>query len=57
MAHTLKLVGTAERHDPWTDESEDAAPATVALLTPEELRSLIAAVIAEHERQELPKAA
>lgn len=57
MAHTLKLVGTAEWQDPWTDESEEVAAATVAMLTPEELRSLIAAVVADHDRPELPKAA
>jgi hypothetical protein len=57
MAHTLKLVGTTEWHDPWTDESDEVEPATVAMLTPEELRSLIAAIVAEHDRPELPQAA
>lgn len=57
MAFTLKLVGTAEWRDRWTEENEEPEEAAVAVLSFEELSSIIAAVAATHERAELPKAA
>jgi hypothetical protein len=57
MAHTLKLVGTAEWHDAWTEDAEETEAATVAMLSPEELRALIAAVVAENRPADLPDAA